>query len=69
MQSNSIEDETLKKAFQEGENRVNSIALIHENLYRHEAIGTINFHEFVKDLVGKLAELLAIDNQFIKINL
>ncbi len=69
LQSNSIEDETLKKAFQEGENRVNSIALIHENLYRHEAIGTINFHEFVKDLVGKLAELLAIDNQFIKFNI
>ncbi len=66
LQSNSIEDATLKKAFHEGESRVNSIALIHENLYRHETIGAIDFHEFVKDLVGKVAEIFAIGDQFIR---
>ncbi len=66
LQSITLDDERLKRAFDEGQSRVNSIALIHENLYQNEIIGKICFHEFIRDLIGKVAELFALGDQHIQ---
>ena len=69
LQSTTIDDDRLKRAFDEGQSRVNSIALIHENLYQNENIGKIYFHEFIKDLVGKVVELFAFGDQYIQFDI
>ncbi len=51
LQSNNIEDKTALSAVQEGQNRVKSIALIHQKLYQHEDISRVDFDEYVNELV------------------
>lgn len=54
LQSNNIEDQTALSAVKEGQNRVKSIALIHQKLYQHEDISGIDFHEYVTELIYHL---------------
>ena len=65
LQAANIEDENVKNAFNEGQSRINSISLIHQNLYQHDTLENICFHVFIKELVGKVAELFEQVNQFI----
>jgi len=50
LQSRNITDENTKFAIQEGQNRVRSIALIHQNLYQNETLEAIEFGTFMEDL-------------------
>ncbi len=65
LQAANILDENVRNAFNEGQSRINSIALIHQNLYQHDTLESICFHVFIKELVGKVAELFKQGNQFI----
>ncbi len=65
LQGNSSDDENIKRAFAESQSRVNSIALIHQKLYQNATFGSISFHVFLKELVGKVAELFEQENQAI----
>jgi len=53
LQSSSIEDEEIKRYFTETQNRINSMSLIHEKLYKQDLSG-INFKQYVEDLVSQL---------------
>ncbi len=61
LQKENLKDEATRKAFSEGQSRVNSIALIHHNLYQNENPGNIEFSSFIIDLSSKIGELF--DNQ------
>ncbi|MGM9511218.1 sensor histidine kinase [Larkinella sp. GY13] len=50
LQSKSLTDETAKDALRDGQNRVRSIALIHQNLYQFENLSTIDLKRFINDL-------------------
>ncbi|WP_421825411.1 histidine kinase dimerization/phosphoacceptor domain -containing protein [Larkinella sp.] len=50
LQSRSLTDETAKDALRDGQNRVRSIALIHQNLYQFENLSTIDLKRFINDL-------------------
>ncbi|OYT12315.1 MAG: hypothetical protein B6I18_00990 [Bacteroidetes bacterium 4572_112] len=55
MQSRSIEDEKLKMVLQESQNRIHSMALIHENLYSNEGLADVKFDNYIQSLVGNIA--------------
>ncbi len=57
MQSNGIIDENAKAAMAVAQNRISSIALIHQRLYQHENLSTIELHEFLLDLSKKVGSL------------
>lgn len=57
LQKEEITDEKIKAAFNEGQSRVRSMALIHQNLYQHESLANIRFQSFVTDLVMYVREL------------
>ncbi len=57
LQSNVMMDEHLKAALQESQNRVQSIALIHQRLYEHESLGAINMGEFTRDLYSQVSKV------------
>ncbi|MFP3974639.1 MAG: PAS domain S-box protein [Chloroflexota bacterium] len=61
-QGRQIQDETLKQLLKESENRVLSMSLIHEKLYRSENLAAINFNEFVKSLSKSLIRSYGIAN-------
>lgn len=59
MQERQISDERLKVVLGESQNRIRSMALIHENLYRNENLANIMFSNYVKSLAGNLARSFA----------
>lgn len=54
LQSNTVADPQLAKMFEESQNRLYSMALIHEKLYRSTNLAEINFGEYLEDLVTNL---------------
>lgn len=54
LQSTNISDETAKKAIQESQNRVHSIALVHQKLYQNDGIEKIELYNFTKDISDQI---------------
>ncbi len=54
LQSNSMLDEKYKELFKESQNRIISMALIHEKLYHSRDIERIDFKEYIDDLARSL---------------
>jgi PAS domain S-box-containing protein len=50
LQSNQLKDPKVKDIFRESQNRVRSMALIHEKLYRSDNLANIRFDEYIQDL-------------------
>ena len=59
MQNRNIDDPKLKNVLQESQNRIRSMALIHENLYNHKSLANIMFSSYVKSLCGNIARTYA----------
>ena len=69
LQKEELNDPLVIDAFNEGQSRVSSIALIHQNLYQNKDLGNIEFKSFLRDLFGQVAELYESDNRKIVLNL
>ena len=54
LQSSFVEDEKTLEILQESRNRIRSMAIIHENLYRTEDFSSIKFGEYLQNLVSNL---------------
>ncbi len=62
IQSRSVGDRGVKEIFNESNNRVKSMALIHEQLYKTQDIGSIDCGEYIKNLVAQIFESYRVDN-------
>ncbi len=51
LQSDFIDDENLLDKFKESQNRIQSIALVHERLYKSEDLSKINFDDYLRDFM------------------
>lgn len=68
MQSMSIKDSTASEAIKESKNRVQSMALIHQNLYHDGNIRAIKIDDYLKHLASSLFDSYNMDSQKIKLN-
>ena len=66
MQSRNIDDPKLQDVLQESQNRIRSMALIHENLYNHKSLANIKFSTYIKSLSGNIARTYANKNATIQ---
>ncbi|HTA28593.1 MAG TPA: histidine kinase dimerization/phosphoacceptor domain -containing protein, partial [Bacteroidia bacterium] len=57
MQNVGIDDERAKSVIKEGQNRVRSIALIHQKLYQNEDIAAIDLADFTNELFSQVMGL------------
>ncbi len=69
LQSNYIQDKEALEVFKESQNRVKSMALIHEKLYQSGNLSQINIRDYIKDLSAKLFASYRHDAKNIKLNL
>jgi PAS domain S-box-containing protein len=69
LQSKEIQDEVTKKIFSVSQNRIRSIALIHETLYQSEDLGRIDFTRYVYKLATHLISMYRPEGQGIELNL
>ncbi|MBL4586971.1 MAG: hypothetical protein JKX84_07955 [Flavobacteriales bacterium] len=58
LQSNRLSDEVSQNAFQEGQNRVKSIALIHQQLYQGDDLSAVEFTDFTKLLFKQIRAVM-----------
>jgi hypothetical protein len=52
LQSQQIEESAMLEVFRESQNRVKSMALVHEKLYQSKNFAKINFAEYTESLVN-----------------
>ncbi|GAB4314457.1 MAG: hypothetical protein Kow0019_14210 [Methanobacteriaceae archaeon] len=67
LQSNFIKDQEYLAVFRESQNRIKSMALIHEQLYQSRDLTHINFEEYMNDIVNHLIHAYATDLRRINI--
>ena len=63
LQSQNIVDDTALSAVTDGQTRVKSMALIHQNLYQNENIGSISFNDYVTQLNNQIASIYGPNEQ------
>jgi len=54
LQSKNIDNEQARMAFRESQNRIRTMALVHEHLYQSADLAHINFKEYLNSLVTNL---------------
>lgn len=69
LQSNHIQDDGVLELFQESQNRVKSMALVHEKLYQSRDFTSINFAEYIENLTNYLFQVYAVHSHLIAIEL
>ncbi|GAB4312897.1 MAG: hypothetical protein Kow0019_12050 [Methanobacteriaceae archaeon] len=69
LQSTFIEDEDAFDVFQESQNRVKSMAMIHEQLYQSKDLSNINFSDYIHSMVSGLLSSYKVNPEQIKINI
>ncbi len=69
LQSGQIEDEATRTVFQESQNRIRSMALIHEMLYQSRDLSRIDFGEYVENMAAILIRSYgsAVSNVVVKV--
>ena len=69
LQKDELQNEEAQAAINEGQSRVGSIALIHQNLYQNKDLGNIEFKTFLLDLTKQVADLYQNENRKVELKL
>jgi two-component sensor histidine kinase/CBS domain-containing protein len=69
LQSDYIQDERALVSFRDSQNRIRSMALIHEKLYQSKDLVRINFSEYLRDLTSNLLHSYGANTREITLNI
>ncbi len=69
LRADKIEDKKYADMFKEGEDRIRSMALVHEQLYQTKDFANIDFGEYIKSLAKGLFTSHGVDTNKIKLNI
>jgi PAS domain S-box-containing protein len=69
LQSQRIQEPQILEMFRESQNRVRSMALIHEKLYQSESLSKVNLADYIESLVMYLIQTYAINPDRITLHL
>ena len=68
LQSRLVKDSKMVEMFKESQNRIRSMALIHEKLYQTEDLSRINFADYIRSLTVHLFHTYRINPNIVKMN-
>ncbi|MDD3043416.1 MAG: PAS domain-containing protein [Methanosarcinaceae archaeon] len=69
LQADFFEDKEVIRAFRESQNRVISMALIHEELYKSRDLESLDFAGYLRKLTGELFRSYALDSSKIRLHM
>ena len=69
LQAQKIEDDRSLDLFRISENRVRSMALVHENLYESENLMLIDFNQYIRKLIDHLFHAYGVSRQNIRLTI
>lgn len=67
MQANKSKDDYHKKLFYESRDRLNSIATVHQLLYQSKSYSSVNFKEYLEEVLSSLQKSFSAENKKITI--
>jgi PAS domain S-box-containing protein len=67
LQGKQIKDEQARALFQDSQNRVKSMALIHESLYQTDDLSHIDFGEYLRKLIAHISRAYQIQAEAIQV--
>lgn len=68
LQARLVKDSKMVEMFKESQNRIRSMALIHEKLYQTEDLSRINFAEYIRSLTVHLFHTYRVNPNVVKMN-
>jgi PAS domain S-box-containing protein len=69
LQSSYVSDEYTLSLLKESQNRIKTMAYIHESLYQNKSFTSVNFSEYVHTLVNNIVQSYAYNSEKIKLAL
>ncbi|MCZ2277119.1 MAG: PAS domain-containing protein [Bacteroidia bacterium] len=69
LQSGFIKDESALDALKEGQDRIKSIALIHDRFYQADGTSKIDFDDYIRRLCDSILQSAGIQRNLVKINI
>ena len=69
MQASHIKDQQTRHIFREMQDRIRSIALIHQKLYQTDNVARVDFEEYVRSLATHLIRSSEINSDLVLVNL
>lgn len=69
LQNKKFKDSELSQVLQDGRNRLQAMALIHQKLYQNDDISQINFKSYLEELIVELDKMSQTKKQRIRISL
>jgi PAS domain S-box-containing protein len=69
LESDNIHDPQVQGIFKDMENRIKSMALVHQMLYQSQSLSSINLKEYIGDLAGLLSQSYEFEAKDIEIAL
>jgi len=67
LQSNVVEDKEVEEMFKESRDRVRSMALTHEQLYRSDDLAGVDFGRYIRDLGNALFRSYGVDPDAVRL--
>ena len=67
LQSSYLQDNSVTNVFRESQNRIRSMALIHEKLYQSGNLAAVKLRDYVQDLAAHLMSSYSLDSAKIKL--
>lgn len=67
LQSSYVSDEYTLTLLKESQNRIKTMAYIHESLYQNKSFTSVNFSEYVNTLVNNIVQSYAYDSEKVKL--
>jgi len=61
LQAAGLKDKATAALFRDSQNRIHSMALIHEYLYRTQDLSNIDFRKYVQDLINAICRIQTLD--------
>lgn len=69
LQANAVQEEPVRQLLRESQNRVKSIALIHEKLYQSRDLARLDFGEYLHGLISQLIGTYVSDASMIQLKI
>ncbi len=67
LQARRVENEAFRRQFKDSQDRIRSMALVHEKLYQSDNFSGIDFGDYIKDLVNGLFQAYRLERNRIRL--